>query len=104
MKSIKIQDYKIKHYYEMIAVLYFIILCVELGLAYLPLEKVSLLSELTLILESKIPSIHFVANEKARIYMATTLIFIPLKLWSLMPDDWKIIIPLPSKKIKLHYV
>ena len=72
-----------------------------IAVLYLPLEKVGLLSKLTLILESKIPSIHFVANEKARIYMATTLIFIPLKLWSLMPDDWKIIIPLPSKKNKI---
>lgn len=88
----------------MAAAWFFIILCVEFGLAYLPIEKIDLLSQLTLILEPGIPSIWSVANEKARIYMATTLIFIPLKLWSLMPDDWKIIIPLPSKKIKLHYV
>ena len=106
MKSTKIQDYKIKHYYEMIAVLYFIILCVELGLAYLPLEKVGLLSQLTLILEPKIPSIWSVANEKVRIYMATTLIFVPLKLWSAyvigtITDNWKTEILLPSKKNKI---
>ena len=106
MKSTKIQDYKIKHYYEMIAVLYFIILCVELGLAYLPLEKVGLLSELTLILEPRIPSIWSMANEKARIYMATTLIFIPLKSWSAhvigtITDNWKTEILLPSKKNKI---
>mgnify|MGYP000866317507 CR=1 FL=1 len=106
MKSTKIQDYKIKHYYEMIVVLYFIILCVELGLAYLPLEKVGLLSELTLILESRIPSIWSVANEKARIYMVTTLIFIPLKLWNAyvigtITDNCKTEIPLPSKKNKI---
>ena len=106
MKSTKIQDYKIKHYYDMIVVLYFIILCVELGLAYLPLEKVDLLSKLTLIIESRTPSIWSVANEKARIYMATTLIFIPVKLWSMhivgaVPDDWKSMILLPSKKKKI---
>ena len=106
MKSTKIQDYKIKHYRGMAAAWFFIILCVEFGLAYLPIEKIGLLSQLTLILESRIPSIWSVANEKARIYMVTTLIFIPLKLWNAytigtITDNCKTEIPLPSKKNKI---
>jgi len=90
----------------MAAAWFFIILCVEFGLAYLPIEKIGLLSQLTLILEPGIPSIWSVANEKARIYMVTTLIFIPLKLWNAyaivtITDDCKTEIPLPSKKNKI---
>ena len=106
MKSTQTQDHRIKPYHITIVVLVFIILLIELGLAYLSLEKVRLLSELALILEPKIPSIHFVANEKARIYMVTTLIFIPVKLWGMyivgaVPDNWGSMIPLPSKKSKI---
>lgn len=93
-----------KYHYEVFAAAScFILLFFEFGLAHLSLEKIGILSRLTPVFESIIPSIRFAETVQAKVYMAITLIFTPIKIWGAYSicENFYDVIPLPSKENKI---
>ena len=69
-------------------VLLFILLFIELALAYLPVEVTRIYSPISHFLGESIPAINVASTERARIYMALTLPFLPVQIALLFISEW----------------
>lgn len=69
-------------------VLFFLLLFIELGLAYLPVEVTRVYSPISHFLGEFIPAINVASTERAQMYMALTLPFLPVQIALLFVCEW----------------
>lgn len=74
---------------DRLTAIFFCICFVELGFAYAPLSKISFLVDLSACLGEFIPALRFPVTTEAKVYMATTLLILPIKMWLVFVAEWE---------------